>query len=283
MKKEFRSYNVKTIETPTTLEVWEYIDDSVVYSVHVGDKTVSKFEDADSEQEHDDIGDISACEHYDALKRKQKHYEEMRWVIARIIDCNFDHNTKFMTLTFKEKIENVTYTNYEFSKYIKRLNFYLYHVKKQCLKYIAVWEKQKRGAIHYHIILFDLPFIKTKKLQEIWGHGFVKINKIDVDSKDNRGRYVSKYFSKDIDDKTYKQKSFFKSQNLIMPITTRMTQHELFDFSNENVVFSKIYSRKVPDFYKPLNIGIENISFKTSTVRYTRIRKEQQHDYDNKG
>lgn len=119
-----------------------------------------------------------------------------------------------------------------------------------------------------------MPFIQTKKMAKIWGHGFVKINKIDVDSKDNRGRYVSKYFSKDVEEKTYKQKSFFKSQNLIMPITTRSTQYELSDFSNENVVFSKVYSRKVPDFYNPLNIGKENVLFKTSTVRYTRIRKE---------
>lgn len=274
MKKAFRSYNVKTIETPTTVEVWEYIDDSVVYLVSVEDKAPSKYESVSDEQEIGDTDDISACEHYNALKRKQKHYEEMRWVIARIVDCNFDDNTKFMTLTFKENIQDVSHTNYGFSKFIKRLNFHLYHVKRQCLKYLAVWEKQKRGAIHYHIIFFDLPFIQTKKLAEIWGHGFVKINKIDVDSKDNRGRYVSKYFSKNVEEKTYKQKSFFKSQNLIMPITTRSTQYELSDFSNENVVFSKVYSRKVPDFYNPLNIGKEDISFKTSTVRYTRIRKE---------
>jgi hypothetical protein len=61
---------------------------------------------------------------------------------------------------------------------------------------------------------------------------------------------------------------------LIKPITKRMTQYELFDFSNENVVFSKTYSRKVPDFYNPINIGTGDISFKTSKVRYTRIRKE---------
>jgi len=271
VKKEFRSYNVKTIETPTTIEVWEYIDDSVVYSVNVGDKADSKCDTADIGQENDDI---LASVYYDALKRKQKHYEQMRWVIARIVDCNFDDKTKFMTLTFKENIQDVSSTNYEFSKFIKRLNFYLYHVKKQYLKYLAVWERQKRGAIHYHIIFFDLPFIKNKKLQEIWVHGFVKINKIDVDSKDNRGRYVSKYFSKDIDEKTYKQKSFFKSQNLIEPITTRTMQYELSDFSNDNVVFSKIYSRKVPDFYNPLNIGSEDISFKISMVKYTRIRKD---------
>lgn len=71
-----------------------------------------------------------------------------------------------------------------------------------------VWEKQKRGAIHYHIIFFELPFIKTKVLQEIWGHGFVKLNKIDVDSQENRGRDVSKYFSKNLELKEHKKRHF---------------------------------------------------------------------------
>lgn len=273
MKKEFRSYNVKTIETPTTIEVWEYIDNSVFYAVNAGDKELSKVELADTTTEIEK----TASEHYDALKRKQKHYEEMRWLIARIIDCNFDNNTKFMTLTFKENIQDINYTNYEFNKFIKRLNFHIYHVKKQQLKYIAVWEKQKRGAIHYHIVFFSLPFIKINELQQVWGHGFVKLNKVDVDSKDNRGRYISKYFSKDIDAKEYKQKSFFKSQNLIKPITKRMTRQELFDFSTENVVFTKVYTRALPDFGTEPSVG-----FKYGSVRYTKIRKGVQNADDYK-
>ena len=173
------------VETPTTIEVWEYIDEAVFYSVKLDTK--SKCEDEKIIDNQTNIETNVANKEYDALKRKQKHYDEMRWVVARIVDCNFDDNTKFMTLTFKENIQDITYTNYEFNKFIKRLNFYLYHEKKQKLKYLAVWENQKRGAIHYHIIFFDFPFIKTKDLQEIWGHGFVKINKIDVDSKENRG------------------------------------------------------------------------------------------------
>ena len=46
---------------------------------------------------------MSAHKQYDSLKRKQKHYEQARWDIARIVDCNFDNKTKFVTLTFKEK------------------------------------------------------------------------------------------------------------------------------------------------------------------------------------
>jgi hypothetical protein len=73
--------------------------------------------------------------------------------------------------------------------FIQRLNYYLYHTKTQLLKYLATWEKQKRGAIHYHVIFFDFPYIAKEKLQNLWSHGFIKINRIDVDSKENRGRY----------------------------------------------------------------------------------------------
>ncbi|WP_243153487.1 rolling circle replication-associated protein [Senegalia massiliensis] len=204
----------------------------------------------------------------------------MRWEIARIIDCNFDNDTKFMTLTFRDNIKDVSYTNKELKKFIKRLNYNLYKTKKHHLKYLAVWEKQKRGAIHYHIIFFDFPYIEAIKLEQIWSQGFIKINKIDVDSKDNRGRYVSKYFSKDIDEKDYKQKAFFKSQNLILPEIKHFNTYgeKPFDLEEKNIVYTKTYTRKVPKF----EYGGIDISFKESTVKYTKIRKEDiKNDNDN--
>ena len=33
MKKEYKEYNTKMIETPTTLEIWEYLNEPVVYSI----------------------------------------------------------------------------------------------------------------------------------------------------------------------------------------------------------------------------------------------------------
>lgn len=265
MKKEYKEYNTKMIETPTTLEIWEFLSEPVVYSITDDKETNNKNGNIESviEKKKPDVK-----QEYDAIKRKQKHYEQMRWEISRIIDCNFDDNTKFMTLTFKENIQDVKYTNVEFKKFIKRLNYYLYNEKKQKLKYLAVWEKQKRGAIHYHIIFFELPFINIDELQRIWGNGFVKINKIDVDSKDNRGRYVSKYFSKDIDEKDYKQKAFFKSQNLKKPIVIRKNVKNWYDTTNKNVVYTKLYSRTIPVSY-----GLNSDKYRESFVRYIRVKK----------
>lgn len=265
MKKEYKEYNTKMIETPTTLEIWEYLSEPVVYSITDDKETNNKNRNIESviEKKKPDVK-----QEYDTIKRKQKHYEQMRWEISRIIDFNFDDNTKFMTLTFKENIQDVKYTNVEFKKFIKRLNYYLYNEKKQKLKYLAVWEKQKRGAIHYHIIFFEFPFINIDELQRIWGNGFVKINKIDVDSKDNRGRYVSKYFSKDIDEKDYKQKAFFKSQNLKKPIVIRKNVKNWYDTTNKNVVYTKLYSRTIPVSY-----GLNSDKYRESFVRYIRVKK----------
>ncbi len=33
LKKEYKEYNTKMIETPTTLEIWEYLNEPVVYSI----------------------------------------------------------------------------------------------------------------------------------------------------------------------------------------------------------------------------------------------------------
>ena len=263
--KECFAYNTKIIETPATKEV--YIYENPIYS-HTTAK--SNLTEASKRKTFDEM---SAQKQYDSLKRKQKHYEQTRWDIARIVDCNFDSKTKFLTLTFKDNIQDITITNREFKYFIQRLNYYIHQTKTQLLKYIATWEKQKRGAIHYHVIFFDFPYIAKEKLQNLWSHGFIKINRIDVDSKENRGRYLSKYFVKDLDLKEHKKKAFFKSQNLKMPIITKtfFTDDLLHNLSSENIIYTKRYSQKV---YNSNLILAGNYPLKDSNVIYIKIRKE---------
>lgn len=201
MANSILAYNAKIIETPTTKEI--YIYEKSIYN-HIN-RIKS---DSNNHNERKTFDEMSAQNRYDSLKRKQKYYEQTRWDIARIVDCNFDNNTKFVTLTFKENIQDINQANKEFKYFIQRLNYYLYKTKIQLLKYIATWEKQKRGAIHYHVIFFDFPYIAKEKLENLWSNGFIKINRIDVDSKENRGRYLSKYFSKDLELKEHKKRHF---------------------------------------------------------------------------
>lgn len=144
--------------------------------------------------------------------RKKVAYRAKREV-RRIVNSNVNNtdgnSLKFVTFTFAENITDFRSANYEWKKFRQRLERKLL-IK---LKYLTVIEFQKRGAIHYHCIFFNIPYINNKDLAVIWGQGFIKINKIkDVD---NIGAYVCKYIGKDLDeDRLRREKCYFTSKGL---------------------------------------------------------------------
>lgn len=120
---------------------------------------------------------------------------------------------KFLTLTHAANITDIKYSNSEFTKFIKRLKR---HTNTD-IKYIAVIEFQKRGSIHYHIVIFNLPYTRKEEIARIWRHGYVKINAID--NIYNIGAYVSKYMGKDVgDDRLVGEKCYFTSRGLKKPV-----------------------------------------------------------------
>lgn len=246
----------KAVETPSTVEVWEY-------SSPVGRMLPDGSEDAQEERKGEREG-RSTAEYYDAAKRRERHYKGVRWEIARLIDCNFDASTKFLTLTFAQNVTDIKAANREFSKFMRRLNRSVYKSDSTLLRYLAVWERQKRGAIHYHVVLFGFPYMPKRELQAVWGHGFVKVNRIAVDQRMNVGRYISKYFSKDVED-GYKLKKYFRSQNLKLPEESRWVSEEPFSAEGCDVAFSKGYDQLIPD-------GAGGV--RPRKVRYWKIRKE---------
>ncbi|ENZ9219983.1 Rep protein [Enterococcus hirae] len=279
-----QAYNQKIIETPTYIEIYDYEAIITPKCKTIENEVNSErkqqlawlYENKTTIEKRKNYDELSAQGQYDSLKRKQKHYQSMRFEIARLVDTNFDNQTKFLTLTFKENIQDIEYANNEFKKFIKRLNYVLYKTKKANLKYLATWEKQQRGAIHYHIILFGFPFVSFDRLTTIWGRGFVRINKIDVDSIENRGRYISKYFDKELELKEHKKKAFFKSRNLRLPIVTKKIVKKPYDSTNQDVLYTSEYIARRPFFYNALNeFGSPEqvMDFQESTVHYTKIRK----------
>lgn len=155
--------------------------------------------------------------------RKKTQYRARKQVM-RLINANSFDMKKFITLTFAENITDIKVANREFKIFIQRLNYYLIKNNHSKLKYIAVIEFQKRGAIHYHF-LCNAPYIENKTLNELWKNGFVKINKID--KIDNVGAYVTKYMSKDLaDTRLQGKKCYLTSKHLEKPIET----------TNENII-----------------------------------------------
>ncbi len=138
-------------------------------------------------------------------QRRQFSINRTKTEIRRLVNSNPQLN-KFLTLTFAENITDLKTANYIFNKFVMRMSYMF-----SDFEYLAVPEFQKRGAVHYHL-LCNLPFMEIQTLQEIWGQGFVKINKID--NINNVGAYVSKYLGKEMDERMFGKKKFFRSQNL---------------------------------------------------------------------
>lgn len=135
-----------------------------------------------------------------------------RRTVRQLVNSNPDCN-KFLTLTFADNLTDIDKANYQFKKFIERLKYRYSSIE---LKYIAVIEFQKRGAIHYHL-LNNLPYIDVNELACVWGHGFIKLNKID--NVDNVGAYVTKYMQKDLDDpRLLGRKCYMTSRNLNKPL-----------------------------------------------------------------
>lgn len=158
----------------------------------------------------------------DKRETRKKTLSQSHSYVRRLINANvkaWGESPKFVTLTFAENVQDIPTANYEFKKFRQRLE-YEYKIK---LKYLVVMEFQKRGAIHYHAIMFNLPFIENEKLAMIWGNGFIKINAIDQVT--NIGVYVTKYMTKENyeeakSDRLIGKKSYFTSRGLIKPQET---------------------------------------------------------------
>jgi len=156
--------------------------------------------------------------------------------IVRLIDSNPDLKV-FITLTFKENITELSQANKIFKKFILRLKY-----SQKNLKYLAVPEFQKRGAVHYHLLVnFEM---KNEELSAIWEQGFVMINK--VKHVNNLGLYISKYVGKNLFDFRYfGMRKILSSRNLEKPIVITAI-NEIKDFfistgSKLEVLFENSY------------------------------------------
>lgn len=173
--------------------------------------------------------------------------------VRRLINTNMSSISKFITLTFKENVQDIDYANNEFKKFIKRLNRYI-GVK---VSYVAVVEYQKRGAIHYHCVMFNVPYIANSALKDLWGNGFVRINQIT--QVDNLGAYVSKYMTKDNDDeRLVGKKCYFSSRGLAKPMVINeddQVQKLAASLPGQNMVYEKTFENDVnTTHYKQYNL-----------------------------
>ena len=191
------SYDKKVIIAGNQIEIYEY-EKAILYG-YSDSKKGSKGRQAVANDEDKEIN-------------REKVFKRARTNLRRLINSNVEGDSKFLTLTFKDNVTDLDFANNEFKKFIKRLNYH-FDIK---VKYSCVVEFQKRGAIHYHCILYNLVGkVDLKKLSEIWGNGFIKLNRIK--GVDNVGAYICKYMTKSDDDRLKGKKMYFNSRNLNKP------------------------------------------------------------------
>lgn len=198
-----------------------------------------------------------------------------RNTLRRLINANtgkWNEREKFFTLTFKENVTDHEKANAEFRSFIKRLNYKIFK-KESGLKYVCVVERQERGALHYHIVLFNMPFMPVGDLAEIWGHGFVRINAID--DVDNLGAYVVKYIEKTMYEmqekksaKVKDKKLYFASRGLHKPLEisdgTNAGKEEILKIAEKtkgHEVFRKSYES---EYYETFEVIQYNLARKNS-------------------
>lgn len=142
----------------------------------------------------------------------------------RIAKSNMNDWTIFVTLTFEDNITDISIANKRFRYFIDKIR----RIKND-FKYLCIPEFQKRGAVHYHLlcnISYDdntLLYVQEDNIKfkhiKYWKEGFNSIEVIKGDFKKIIG-YISKYMTKDIDNRLFGFRRYFYSSNLTKPIAS---------------------------------------------------------------
>lgn len=271
------SYDVKIVNCGNVMEVYKYTN-----PIFEGFKVVKP------RQPREQTEDVKNENLQRSIKRSKRK-------IFELVNSNFVENySSFLTLTFKENLTDYDLAFNYWDRFKKKLE---YHFKIK-LQYCGVVEFQERGAIHFHICLFNVSYLKHSILYDLWNSivpGGVNIKQINNGECDNVGAYMTYYMNKDLQNSFGKEeyknrKRYFYSRGLKKPITTKLNLENYKDFEfyydlireyENNVVFeytSKFERKELIDneTYTDMETGeikkaiYENILY-TQELEYKQI------------
>ena len=130
-------------------------------------------------------------------KKLVSNLARARRAIIELIRLNLEHGSCLLTLTYRENMQDYEKAYNDFKNFVKRVE-YRYKIS---LRYLRVIELQKRGAIHFHVVVFNPEFVSIpyNEIYKVWGYGAVHIRKIealDDVTADRIGNYLGKYLTK---------------------------------------------------------------------------------------
>lgn len=191
------------------------------------------------------------------VKIENKNLIRSKLSCQRLAKCNCNIWKSFITLTFDCKkfsidLKDVSITNYEFKKFIIKIR-----KKFKEFKYIAVPEFHKSGIVHYHMLCnvgienTDLIYQQkdNKKFFHIkyWNCGFDSVEFVFGDIKKIVG-YISKYMTKDTDNRLFTKHRYLYSRNLNKPSISylNLSNKKHLDYFNKmleqkKLIYNNIY------------------------------------------
>ena len=142
-------------------------------------------------------GEIKDVEHHNTRKDNKKGLYKTFANARAVINANVTDVSKvrWCTLTYKENMTDPKRLYKDFHDFNLRFQYYCKTHGYSKPEYIVMMEPQGRGAWHAHLLYIwqdqKAPYISNQDFRELWGHGFVRIKKLD--NVDNVGAYLTAY------------------------------------------------------------------------------------------
>jgi hypothetical protein len=152
--------------------------------------------------------------------KRQDNARHAALAFRRLVASNLSRSEPplLLTLTYRANITDLSIGYGDFRAFIKSLR----KIFGNSFKYVCVPEFQKRGAVHFHALVWGLPeevFLQersTRKIAGLWGMGFIYLKQTDGDGR--LSSYLSKYMAKAFTDPRLRnQKAYVSSRNITRP------------------------------------------------------------------
>lgn len=194
-------------------------------------------------------GEIIESNHIENRSQGKAKVSQSLKCLRDYINTNVEEpqNCKWVTLTYAENMRDSKIVYRDLKIFTKSLRRFFGH-----FEYIYALEPQSRGAWHVHAIMIwnkKAPYIANKKMQEIWGHGFTKTQKLV--NIDNIGAYLSAYLG----DMTLEE---YRSSDI--PLPPLKTSQIVFKTLNEGMKEPKAFIKGGRLHFYPPNFNLYRCS-----------------------
>lgn len=142
-------------------------------------------------------GEVRDVEHHDTREENRKGLYKTFALARALINTNVTdvEKVRWCTLTYAENMKDTKKLYEDFKKFNMRFQYYCEQKGYSKPEYIVMMEPQGRGAWHAHLLYIwddmQAPYIPNEEFRALWGHGFVRIKKLD--NVDNVGAYLTAY------------------------------------------------------------------------------------------